>query len=229
LGANGAGKTTLMRILGTSLKPTSGTVNLLGFDSVNDANEVRRRIGFLSGNTGLYNNLNPEELLNFFGRLYGISPSKLKFNIDMLFTELEIKEFAHRRIENLSTGMKQRVSIARSLIHSPELIIFDEPTTGLDVPTAQIILSYIEKCKNTTKSVIFSTHHMHEVEKLCDQVVLIHKGFIRFYGTVEQMKKQTNCTHLDDAYLTLTGEAGPRIIQPIDPKQLITNLVSSSQ
>jgi sodium transport system ATP-binding protein len=219
LGANGAGKTTLMRILATSLKPTSGTVKLLGFDSVNDANEVRRRIGFLSGNTGLYNHLNSEELLNFFGRLYGIPKDELKFKIETLFEELEIKEFSHRRIGTLSTGMKQRISIARSLVHSPEFIIFDEPTTGLDVPTAQIVLSYIEKCKSSSKSVIFSTHHMHEVEKLCDQVVLIHKGLLRFSGTVEQMKLQTNCNHLDDAYLNITGEDMSKKAHYIDSGQ----------
>ncbi|MFZ6658994.1 ABC transporter ATP-binding protein [Undibacterium sp. TJN19] len=219
LGANGAGKTTLMRILATSLKPTSGTVKLLGFDSVNDANEVRRRIGFLSGNTGLYNHLNSEELLNFFGRLYGIPKDELKFKIETLFEELEIKEFSHRPIGTLSAGMKQRISIARSLVHSPEFIIFDEPTTGLDVPTAQIVLSYIEKCKSSSKSVIFSTHHMHEVEKLCDQVVLIHKGLLRFSGTVAQMKLQTNCNHLDDAYLNITGEDMSKKAHYIDAGQ----------
>lgn len=216
LGANGAGKTTLMRILGTSLQPTAGTVTLSGFDSVKDANEVRRRVGFLSGTTGLYSHLSADELLHFFGRLYGISEGELKVRIEALFEELEIKEFAHRRIETLSAGMKQRISIARSLIHSPEFIIFDEPTTGLDVPTSQIVLNYIEKCKDSSKSVIFSTHHMHEVEKLCDQVVLIHQGMVRFFGTVEQMKRKTNCAHLDDAYLTITGEREGKIKQPFE-------------
>ncbi|HEY8026854.1 MAG TPA: ABC transporter ATP-binding protein [Burkholderiaceae bacterium] len=206
LGANGAGKTTLMRILGTSLHPTSGSVSLLGFDSVRDANEVRKRVGFLSGNTGLYGDLNAEKLLQYFGRLYGIPEGKLKVKIDALCEELEIREFAHRRIDTLSSGMKQRVSIARSLVHSPEFIIFDEPTTGLDVPTAQIVLNVVEQCRNSSKSVIFSTHHMHEVEKLCDQVALIHQGSLRFFGTVEQMKRKTNCLHLDDAYLAITGE-----------------------
>jgi sodium transport system ATP-binding protein len=206
LGANGAGKTTLMRILATSLKPSSGSVNLLGFDVVRDANEVRKRVGFLSGNTGLYNRLNAEELLQFYGRLYGIAEDELRSRVAVLLEELEIKEFSHRRIDNLSTGMKQRISIARSLIHSPEFIIFDEPTTGLDVPSAQIILNYIERYRDLGRSVIFSTHHMHEVEKLCDEVVLISKGVTCFYGTVKEMKQQTHCTHLADAYLALTGE-----------------------
>jgi len=220
IGANGAGKTTLMRILATSLKPTVGSVSLLGFDIVNDADEVRKRIGFLSGSTGLYNRLNAEELLNFYGRLYGLPEDELKFRIEVLFAELEIHDFAHRRIEGLSAGMKQRISIARSLIHSPEFIIFDEPTTGLDVPSAQIILSYIQKYKNAGKSVIFSTHHMHEIEKLCDQVVLIHKGVTCFSGTVGQMKQKTNCTHLDDAYLALTGEDPSKRMAKVQSKKI---------
>jgi sodium transport system ATP-binding protein len=215
LGANGAGKTTLMRILATSLQPSSGTVNLLGFDSVKDANEVRRRVGFLSGTTGLYGDLSADKLLTYFGRLYGIPEKELKIKIESLCEELDIKEFAHRRIDTLSTGMKQRISIARSLVHSPEFIIFDEPTTGLDVPTAQVVLSFIEKCRNSSKSVIFSTHHMHEVEKLCDQVVLIHQGLVRFVGTVEEMRRKTNCVHLDEAYLALTGEGGAGAAAPI--------------
>ncbi|MBL8300774.1 MAG: ABC transporter ATP-binding protein [Rhodanobacteraceae bacterium] len=209
LGANGAGKTTLMRILATSLKPTSGSVSLLGFDIVKDAEEVRKRIGFLSGSIGLYGRLNAEELLEFYGKLYGLTAPVINARIAALIDELEIGSFAHRRIETLSAGMKQRVSIARSLIHSPEFIIFDEPTTGLDVPTAQVILGYIESCRHSGKSIIFSTHHMHEVEKLCDQVVLIHQGANCFHGSVEEMKRTTNCVHLDDAYLTLTGEAAP--------------------
>lgn len=208
LGANGAGKTTLMRILATSLKPTSGTATLFGLDIVKDADEVRKRIGFLSGGTGLYDRLSPRELLEFYGSLYGLSGERLRSRIETLIEELGIGGFDHRRIESLSSGMKQRVSIARSLIHSPDLIIFDEPTTGLDVPSAQITLSYIETCRSSGKSVIFSTHHMHEVEKLCDEVVLIHEGISCFRGTVGQMKSSTNCVHLDDAYLALTRGKG---------------------
>ncbi|HEY6927642.1 MAG TPA: ABC transporter ATP-binding protein [Steroidobacteraceae bacterium] len=206
LGANGAGKTTLMRVLATSLKPTSGSVTLLGFDIVRDAEEVRKRVGFLSGATGLYNRLSARELLCFYGSLYGIPRERLECRVEALLEELGISGFAHRLIEGLSSGMKQRISIARSVIHAPELIIFDEPTTGLDVPSAQIILSYIESCRNSGKTVIFSTHHMHEVEKLCDEVVLVHEGVTRFQGTVAQMKSATNCVHLDDAYLATTGE-----------------------
>ena len=208
LGANGAGKTTLMRILATSLKPTSGSATLFGFDIVKEAEEVRKRIGFLSGGTGLYDRLSARELLEFYGNLYGLSGEGLRVRIEALIEELGIGGFDHRRIETLSSGMKQRVSIARSLIHSPELIIFDEPTTGLDVPSAHITLSYIESCRSSGKSVIFSTHHMHEIEKLCDEVVLIQEGVSCYHGTVEQMKSSTNCVHLDDAYLAITKGKG---------------------
>jgi len=124
LGANGAGKTTLMRILATSLQPTSGTVTLFGYDGVKDADEVRRRVGFLSGTTGLYGDLSAEKILTYFARLYGMPDNELKVKIESLLEELDIKEFAHRRVDTLSAGMKQRISIARSLVHSPELIIF---------------------------------------------------------------------------------------------------------
>ena len=220
LGANGAGKTTLMRILATSVKPTLGSVTLLGFDVVRDAGEVRKRIGFLSGGTGLYNRLSARELLNFYGRLYGLSREQLEPRIEALIDELGISAFAHRHIDSLSSGMKQRISIARSLIHSPELIVFDEPTTGLDVPSAQIILSYIQSCRSSGKSIIFSTHHMHEVEKLCDEVVLIQEGVSRFHGTVGQMKSRTGCVHLDDAYLAITGEGIAGGMPDADPRPL---------
>jgi len=218
LGANGAGKTTLMRILATSLQPTSGRVSLLGFDIVKDAGEVRQRVGFLSGGTGLYNRLSPHELLQFYGELYGIPRGRLRSRIESLVEELGMGGFAHRPIDGLSAGMKQRVSIARSLVHSPELVIFDEPTTGLDVPTAQIILNHIESCRNEGKTVIFSTHHMHEIEKLCDEVVLIHEGVSRFQGTVAQMKSRANCVHLDDAYLALTGEGNPSALDRVESR-----------
>ena len=210
LGSNGAGKTTLLRILATSLQPTTGTATIDGFDVVKESMEVRRTVGFLSGNTGLYGRLNPRELLTFFGRMYEIPAAALKQRIDDLFDELQITSFAHRRCDQLSAGMKQRVSIARSLIHRPGVIIFDEPTTGLDVSTAQGILGYVEQCRDAGKTILFSTHHMHEVEKLCDWVIIIRQGRMCFEGTVEQMREVSGQTHLDDAYLTLSGEAGAK-------------------
>ena len=206
LGANGAGKTTLMRILATSFKPTSGSVTIDGLDIVKDSMEIRKKIGFLSGTSGLYGRLSAKEIVSYFGRLYGIPNDEIDARVDQLFRELDITKFAHRQVENLSAGMKQRISIARSLIHSADLIIFDEPTTGLDVPSAQGILNHIEICRDLDKSIIFSTHHMHEIEKLCDQVVIIQFGEVIFQGTVDEMREVSGHKHLDDAYLALTGQ-----------------------
>ncbi|GAB4185338.1 MAG: ABC transporter ATP-binding protein [Wenzhouxiangellaceae bacterium] len=206
LGSNGAGKTTLMRILATSIKPTSGTATIQGEDIVDQPLKVRSNIGFLSGNIGLYGRLSPTEMALFFGSMYGIPKQDLDRRITEIFDDLGISSFAHRRCDLLSTGMKQRVSIARSLLHSPSVIIFDEPTTGLDVSTAQGILNYIVRCKNEGKSIIFSTHHMHEVEKLCDETIILRQGEVCFKGTVEEMYQESGKNHLDDAYLALTGE-----------------------
>ena len=205
LGPNGAGKTTLLRILSTALKPTEGTAVVCGSDIVADPLEVRRKIGFLSGNTGLYGRLTPREIVSYFGRLHGLTKARLNDRIDELFNTLAIESFADRKSDSLSAGMKQKVSIARTLIHDPQVIVFDEPTTGLDVAAAQTILRLIETCKEQGKSVIFSTHHMHEVERLCDRVVLIHQGGKCFEGSVAHMLEKSGCDHLDDAFLTLIG------------------------
>jgi sodium transport system ATP-binding protein len=210
LGSNGAGKTTLLRILATSLKPTGGTATVDGTNIVKGATDVRRKVGFLSGNTGLYGRLSPHELLTFFGRMYGIPVAALDQRIAQLLDELQLTPYAHRRCDLLSAGMKQKVSIARSLIHNPSVIIFDEPTTGLDVSSAQGILGYVEQCRSAGKTILFSTHHMHEVEKLCDWVVIMRHGLKCFEGTVEQMRMMSGQEHLDDAYLTLSGEGGAR-------------------
>lgn len=203
LGSNGAGKTTLLRLLSTSLKPTTGTATIDGVDVVQSPIVVRRKIGFLSGTTGLYGRMSPRELLSFFGDMYGLSSDVLQYRIRQLFAELDIGQYADRQCDQLSTGMKQKVSIARSLVHDPEVIIFDEPTTGLDVAAAQTILDFIQRCGQQQKSVIFSTHHMHEVQKLCDWIVIIHQGEKCFEGTVAQLLSETGQSHLDEAYLSI--------------------------
>lgn len=207
LGSNGAGKTTLLRILATSLKPGGGTARVDGEDIIERTLQVRRKVGFLSGNTGLYGRLTPYETLTFFGQMYGLRGRNLEQRIRQLVDELSIASFADQRCDSLSTGMKQKVSIARSLIHEPEVIIFDEPTTGLDVAAAKGILSFIERCRRGKKSVIFSTHHMHEVDKLCDSVVIIHQGKKCFEGSVQKMREASGQVDLDDAYLALIENA----------------------
>ncbi len=203
LGPNGAGKTTLLRMLSTALKPSAGTARFDGVDVVESPLEVRKRIGFLSDNTGLYGRLTAREMIEYFGKLHGMEQAKINERMDELFSLLEMTTFADKRNDSLSSGMKQKVSIARTLIHDPEVIMFDEPTTGLDVAAAEAILEFIESCKDKGKTVLFCTHHMHEVDRLCDFVVVLHKGRLCFEGSIEQMRSDTGQTHLDKAFLTL--------------------------
>jgi len=203
LGPNGAGKTTLLRMLSTALKPSNGTAKFDGVDVVESPLEVRRRIGFLSDNTGLYGRLTAREMIEYYGKLHGLEQAKINERMDELFSLLEMTSFADKRNDSLSSGMKQKVSIARTLIHDPEVIMFDEPTTGLDVAAAEAILKFIVSCKDKGKTVLFCTHHMHEVDRLCDCVVILHKGRLCFEGSVGQMRSHTGQTHLDKAFLTL--------------------------
>ena len=207
LGPNGAGKTTLLRMLSTSLKPSAGTARFDDIDVTENPIEVRKRIGFLSDNTGLYGRLTAREMIEYYGKLHGIGRSPLKKRMDELFDILEMITFVDKRNDSLSSGMKQKVSIARTLIHDPEVIIFDEPTTGLDVAAAEAILKFIESCKDKGKIVIFCTHHMHEVDRLCDCAVVLNKSRLCFDGTIEQMRSQTGQTHLDKAFLAIIDSA----------------------
>jgi sodium transport system ATP-binding protein len=208
LGPNGAGKTTLLRILSTALKPTMGTASFDGVDILQNPLEVRRRIGFLSDNTGLYGRLTGREMIEYFGMLHGIERRTLKSRIGELIELLSMKDFIDKRNDTLSSGMKQKVSIARTLIHDPEIVMFDEPTTGLDVVAAEAILQFIESCKQRAKTVLFCTHNMHEVERLCDNLVMLRRGRLCFTGTPKQMLAQTGQTRLDKAFLVLVGSGG---------------------
>jgi sodium transport system ATP-binding protein len=208
LGPNGAGKTTLLRILSTSLKPTAGTALFEGVDLLQNPIEVRRRIGFLSDNTGLYGRLTGREMIEYFGSLHGLEKTLLKKRLDELIELLSMKDFIDKRNDTLSSGMKQKVSIARTLIHDPQIVMFDEPTTGLDVVAAEAILQFIESCKQKGKTVLFCTHHMHEVERLCDNIVMLRQGRLAFSGTPKQMLEQTKQTRLDKAFLALVGPGG---------------------
>lgn len=209
LGQNGAGKTTLLRILSTALKPTMGTASFDGVDILQNPIEVRRKIGFLSDNTGLYGRLTGREMIEYFGMLHGIEKAVLKGRIDELIDLLSMKDFIDKRNNTLSSGMKQKVSIARTLIHDPQIVMFDEPTTGLDVVAAEAILNFIESCKQKGKTVLFCTHHMHEVERLCDSIVMLSHGRLCFIGTPQQMLAQTGQTRLDKAFLTLVNDGEP--------------------
>lgn len=205
LGPNGAGKTTTLRMLSTAIRPSSGTALIDGTDVSQNPQEIRRKIGFLSGNTGLYGRLTAREMVVYFGKLYGLKKEQIDQRIEKLFNLLDMNEFANARNEKLSTGMKQKVSIARSVLHDPPVMIFDEPTNGLDVMSSRTIVDFIRQCREDNKCVIFSTHIMSEATRLCDKIGIIHKGRKYFEGTVDEILKQTSCSNLEDAFIKIVG------------------------
>lgn len=203
LGPNGAGKTTTLRMLSTALKPDAGSVLLNGIDVLKQPVKARKQIGFLSADTGLYGKLTAYENIAYFGRLHGMKENALKQRIDELFTLLNMHDFANRRADNMSTGMKQKTAIARAVVHSPKVVILDEPTTGLDIMTVQTVLDFIQGLKTAGTPVIFSTHHLDEVASLCDRVVVIDKGVSAFSGDISQFKALADSGNLRDAFLSL--------------------------
>jgi len=205
LGANGAGKTTTLRMLATILRPTSGSARVAGFDVEKEPQKVRANVGFLSTATALYGRLTGRETLQYFGRLADLNGSVLKARIDELLRLLEIDEFADRRCDKLSTGMKQKVSIARTLVHDPQVMILDEPTLGLDVMTARTIVAFIRDCRARGKTVIFSSHVMSEVEKLCDVIAIIHGGRILTEGSLPELRARTGLADLEDIFVHTVG------------------------
>jgi len=207
LGPNGAGKTTTLRILSTALKPTAGTIEVGGVDVAAQPQVVRRRTGFLSGATGLYPRLTPREIATYFGRLYGMSEPAIEQRIEALFARLGMGDFADRRADTLSTGQKQKASIVRTIIHDPDVVVFDEPTTGLDIMTAREILRLILQCREEGKCVIFSTHNMLEAEKLCDRLAVVDQGRLLAEGTPAEVMQRTGTTNLEAAFLDLLGVA----------------------
>lgn len=186
LGPNGAGKTTTLRMISTIFQPTSGSIEIAGIDAVKYPQEARRKIGFLTGSAGLYGRLTPSELVKYFADLYGVDNHTFEQRKKRLYDLLDMNEFANKRISKLSTGMKQKVSIARTMIHDPEVVVFDEPTSGLDVITSENIIRLITDCKNEGKTVIFSSHIMSEVDLLSDDIGIIHKGKMLFDGTKKE-------------------------------------------
>lgn len=208
LGPNGAGKTTLLRMIGTLIAPTSGWCAIRGMRTNDNPNEVRRHIGFLSGNTKLYGRLTGKEVLRYFGRLYGMEDSAIAQRTNELADMLDMGAFLDRRCEALSTGQTQKISIARVLLHAPPVLILDEPTLGLDILTSRTILAFISGAKERGNAVIFSTHYMTEAELLCDRVGLIHEGAILAMGTKASLYEQTGSDNLKDAFLALVDSAG---------------------
>lgn len=207
LGPNGAGKTTALRMIATMLKPTSGTIKVAGYDTVREAQEVRKRIGFLTGSTGLYARLTPNELVKYYADLSGMDDHVFTERRKKIFATLDIEEFADKRIGKLSSGMKQKVSIARTIIHDPEVVVFDEPTVGLDVITSRSIIKLVKTMKEEKKTVIFSTHIMGEVSLLSDDLAIIHRGKLLFCDTFERFLEQTKSRSVEDEFVRIVGEA----------------------
>ena len=205
LGKNGAGKSTLLRMLSTVITPTSGEAWVGGHHTINDSSKVRQNLGFMSASTALYGRMSPREILNYFGELYGLSGDSLQSRIRFLIDRLEMGSYADGLCDKLSTGQKQRVYIARTLIHDPAVLFFDEPTSGLDVIMSQDVMSFVEDERTRGKTIIYCTHIMSEVERLCDQVVCIHDGTIMGSGTVEHLKSSTGEQTLERAFLSIVG------------------------
>jgi sodium transport system ATP-binding protein len=207
LGPNGAGKTTTLRTIATILAPTSGTVRVCNIDVKQNPRGARAKMGFLTGTTGLYERLTPNELIAYFGRLNGMDPGIIEERKNHLYDLLGMHDFANKRIGKLSTGMKQKVSITRTMIHDPEVVVFDEPTTGLDVITAKNIIELIRDCKNQQKTVIFSSHIMSEVDLLCDDLAIIHNGRILFNDTMENFRKQMHTNNLTEEFIHIVSQS----------------------
>ena len=211
LGTNGAGKTTALRCLATLLVPTRGSVSVNGFDTVKDAVSVRENIGFLTNEIKLDPQFSPRYLMGFFGRLHGMNESEVEVRSEELFAQFGITEFQDKKIEELSTGMKQKAAIAVSLIHDPKVIIFDEPTNGLDIITARAVTDYLQTLKEQGKTIIMSTHIMSEAEKLCDRIAIIIEGKLTANGTLAEILAQTDRSDLEDAFFTLYQKHGKAV------------------
>jgi sodium transport system ATP-binding protein len=207
LGPNGAGKTTTLRMISTMLKPTSGAIEVDGFEVEKHPEKVRERLGFLTGSTKLYHRLTASELVKYYADLHGIDRDTFNRRKDEIFTLLDMHGFAKQRIGKLSTGMKQKVSIARTIIHDPSVMVFDEATAGLDVVASRGIVELIRRARERGKTVLFSTHRMGEVSQLSDDLAIIHKGILLYNGTYEEFTKQMKADSLEDEFIRIVEAA----------------------
>jgi sodium transport system ATP-binding protein len=213
LGANGAGKTTTLRMLATILEPSAGTAVVCGHDVIDHPERVRANVGFLSTATALYPRLTAREVVQYFGRLNGLSDAVLKQRVDKIFDRLDMNGFRDRRCDKLSTGMKQKTSIARTLVHDPAVMIFDEPTLGLDIMTARTITAFIRECRDLGKTVIFSTHIMSEVEKLCDVIGIIQGGKLLTEGSLDDLRARYGERDLEEIFVKVVA---PHYVPPAE-------------
>jgi len=207
LGPNGAGKTTTLRILSTVLRPTGGRATVAGFDVLTEPEEVRAHIGYMSASTGIYDRMSAWELVQYFGRLYGLEEGRLRERMETIFDWLQMNDFRDTLGSKMSTGMRQKVSIARTIVHDPPVLIFDEPTSGLDVLVARAVLQKIAELRDQGKTIVFSTHAMHEVEKLCSRVAIIHKGRVQAEGSPAELLQRHDQPDLEELFFHLVGLA----------------------
>jgi sodium transport system ATP-binding protein len=206
LGPNGAGKTTTLRLLSTVLRPSAGTARVGGHDVIREPAAVRAELGVLPENWGLYGRLTPREHLRYFGRLYGMDSGRLESRIEAVIALFEIGEYADRRCEPFSKGMKQKVALGRALIHDPRHLLLDEPTAGLDVMSARGVREVIARFRDEGRCVVLSTHILAEAERLCDRLVLIQRGRIVAGGTPEELRRLADRQTLEEAFVALVGE-----------------------
>ena len=204
IGPNGAGKTTLLRMLSGIMEPTSGSILIDGKSYKDKGIEIKKMLAFLSGNTKLYKDISPVELLRMCGEYYEVEKNVLDKRIEDIINRFDMKSFAHQKIENLSTGQYQRVSIARCLVHDPKYYILDEATNGLDIISSKVIIDFIKEEKARGKCIIYSTHYMEEAVSICDRILLLNKGKVLIEGTVKDIKKKSGKDNLRDAFFELT-------------------------
>ena len=206
LGENGAGKTTTLRMLATMLKPSSGTAKICGFDIKNEPDKVRGHIGILfGGEIGLYDRLTAAENIRYFAELNDMNKSEIDERIDYLAKTFEMEDFLNKKASKLSKGMKQKVAFARSIVHNPDIMLFDEPSSGLDVSALREVHRFILDCKKEGKVIVFSSHTMSEVEKLCDRIGIIHKGVLAAEGTVGELKEIHKKDSIEEVFVKLVG------------------------
>lgn len=205
LGPNGAGKTTAMRILCTVLRPSGGIARVAGFDVATQPHEVRRHIGFMSANTAIYDRMSAWELVEFFGQLHGMPAEQLRERMERIFVDFQMNDFRDVLGAKMSTGMKQKVSIARALVNDPPVLIFDEPTAGLDVLVQRAVLDSIRQLRGRGKTILFSTHIMREVERLCDRVAIMARGKIVACGTLAELREMYKQDDLEELFYALVS------------------------
>ena len=207
LGPNGAGKTTALRIVCTLLQPTAGTAKINGFDVVTQPELVRHQIGVISANTAVYDRMTAWEMVDYFGRFHGMPPAELAERMESTFTRLRMNDIRDVMGGKMSTGMKQKVAIARALVHDPPVLVFDEATNGLDVLVARNLLDTIVELRDQGKCIVFSTHIMREVERLCTRVAILHRGKILAEGTLPELRAEHGQQDVEELFFQLVGRA----------------------